>query len=81
LTISELAERLRGVSDALDRTAAYTAAAVPSLEEAKAVLLGVKRVEDGWYPAELELAIAEVNRASELIARGRQAVIDYLMRL
>ena len=81
MTISELADALRGVCDALDRTAAYTAAATGPLEEAKAVLLGARRVEDGWYPADLDLAIADVGRAGELVARGRQAVIDYLTRL
>jgi hypothetical protein len=81
LTISELADALRGVCDALDRTAAYIGAAAGPLDEAKAVLSGARRVEDGWYPADLDRAIAEVGRAGELVARGRQAVIDYLTRL
>jgi hypothetical protein len=81
LTISELAGALRRVADDLDRTLAYTAAAALPLEQAKADLLRVRRVEDGWFPAELDHAITEVDRASELVARSRQLVLDYLMRL
>ncbi len=82
MTTADLADTLRGVSDALERTAAVvTSVAIPPLEQAKAALVAVKRAGDGWYPTELDLAVVELRRTAELVLRAQQAVADYLTRL
>jgi hypothetical protein len=81
LTISELAAALRGATSTLDQAVVAAATAVPLIEHAKAALLAVRRDTDHWYPLELDLALAELSRAGEHIARAQQLITDYLMRL
>lgn len=81
MTISELADSLRAVNDSLERARAITAGVVPQLAEAKAALLVVRQQPNGYTPVELDHAMAELGTAGDLIARARQSVMDYLMRL
>jgi hypothetical protein len=81
LTISELADSLRAVNDSLERARAITAGVVPQLAEARAALLVVRQQPNGYTPVELDHAMAELGTAGDLIARARQSVMDYLMRL
>ncbi|MGX7828568.1 hypothetical protein ACTG9Q_26090 [Actinokineospora sp. 24-640] len=66
-------------------TAAAGSAAADSalreLTEAKARLLALASDGAGWYPAELDLAIAELTRSAELAAAARETIADYVMRL
>jgi hypothetical protein len=81
LTISELAAALRAVTDTLEQARAMTASAVPLLAESRSTLLVVRREPNGYNPVELELAMAELGTAGDMIARARQSIMDYLMRL
>ncbi|WP_156756790.1 hypothetical protein [Actinokineospora pegani] len=81
MTISGLAETLRAVSAALESAQGTLAGpAATSIEQAGATLASVRR-DDGFHPVELDQAAAELARAVELVARARQAVDDYRMRL
>jgi hypothetical protein len=81
LTISELAGALRAVNDALEQARAMTANAVPLLAESRAALLVVRQEPNGYNPVELEQAMTQLGTAGDLIARARQSITDYLMRL
>jgi hypothetical protein len=81
LTISELAGALREVNVTLEQSRALTSSVVPLLAEAKAALMVVRQEPNGYHPVELDLAIAELGTAGEQIARARQSILDYLMRL
>jgi hypothetical protein len=81
LTISELANALREVNVTLDRSQATTSSAVQSLAEARTTLTAVSRDPNGYQPVELDLAMAQLNTARDLIAQARQSILDYLMRL
>jgi hypothetical protein len=81
LTISELAGALREVNVTLEQARAMTANVVPLLAESRATLLVVRQEPNGYTPVELDLAMAQLDTAGELIARARQSIMDYLMRL
>ena len=81
MTISELANALREVNVTLDRSQATTSSAVQSLAEARTTLTAVSRDPNGYQPVELDLAMAQLNTARDLIAQARQSILDYLMRL
>ncbi len=81
MTISELAGALREVNVTLEQSRALTSSVVPLLAEAKAALMVVRQEPGGYQPVELDLAIAELGTAGEQIARARQSILDYLMRL
>ena len=81
MTISELAAQLRAVTDSLEQARAMTTAVVPQLAEAKSALLVARQDPTGFRPVELDVAMAELGTAGDLIARARQSVMDYLMRL
>ena len=81
MTISELANALREVNVTLDRAQATTSSSVQSLAEARTTLTAVSRAPNGYQPVELDLAMAQLNTARELIAQARQSILDYLMRL
>jgi hypothetical protein len=81
LTISELAAALRAVTDTLEQARAITATVVPQLAESKTALLVVRQEPNGYTPVELDIAMAELGTAGDLIARARQSIMDYLMRL
>jgi len=81
LTISELANALREVTVTLEGAQAATSSAVPLLTEARAALTAVSRDPNGYQPVELDLAMAQLSTARDLIAQARQSILDYLMRL
>jgi hypothetical protein len=81
LTISELAGALREVNVTLEQSRAMTSSVVPLLAEAKAALLVVRQEPNGYNPVELDLAMAQLGTAADMIARARQSILDYLMRL
>lgn len=81
MTISELANALREVGVTLERAQVTTSSAVPLLAESKATLTAVSRDPNGYQPVELDLAMAQLSTARELIAQARQSILDYLMRL
>jgi hypothetical protein len=81
LTISELAGALREVNVTLEQARAMTSTAVPLLAESRAALLVVGRDPNGYHPVELDLAMSQLGTAGDLIARARQSIMDYLMRL
>jgi hypothetical protein len=81
LTISELAGALREVNVTLEQSRAMTSSVVPLLAEAKAALLVVRQEPNGYNPVELDLAMAQLGTAADLIAMARQSISDYLMRL
>lgn len=55
--------------------------ALRELTEAKARLVALTSDGAGRYPAELDLAIAELTRSVELAAAARETIADYTMRL
>jgi hypothetical protein len=81
LTISELAGALRAVNDALEQARAVTASAVPLLAESRTAMMVVRQEPDGYNPVELDHAMAQLSTAGDLIARARQSIMDYVMRL
>ncbi|MET0237590.1 MAG: hypothetical protein ABW224_23295 [Kibdelosporangium sp.] len=81
MTIPELAGALRAVNLALEQAEATTSSAVPLLTEARATLTAATRDPNGYQPVELDLAMAQLSTARDLIAQARQSILDYLMRL
>lgn len=81
MTISELANALREVTLTLERAQATTSSAVPLLTEARATLSAVSVDPNGYQPVELDVAMAQLGTARDLIAQARQSILDYLMRL
>ncbi|MCE7011419.1 hypothetical protein LWC34_52710 [Kibdelosporangium philippinense] len=81
MSITELAGALRDVNLTLERARATTASAAPLLAESRATLLAVSRDPNGYEPVELDLAMAQLSTAGELIALARQSLLDYLLRL
>lgn len=81
MSISELAGALREVNVTLEQAQAATAGAIPLLTESRATLTAVSRGPNGYQPVELDLAMAQLSTARDLIAQARQSILDYLMRL
>jgi hypothetical protein len=81
LSIAELAGALREVGVTLEQAQTTTSSAVPLLTEARSTLSAVSRDPNGYQPVELDLAMAQLSTARDLIAQARQSILDYLMRL
>jgi hypothetical protein len=81
LSIAELAGALREVNVTLEQAQVTTSSAVPLLTEARATLTAASRDPNGYQPVELDLAMAQLSTARDLIAQARQSILDYLMRL
>lgn len=81
MSVWELAAALRAVGDALGTTTATTQAAAREVEAARAMIAAAGRVDDGWYPPELDLALAELTRVAEQLTRAREVLADYLAGL
>ncbi|OLR92129.1 hypothetical protein [Actinokineospora bangkokensis] len=82
MSVWQLAEALRAASATLTGAQALlTGGAALPLEQARAGLLAVRREGDDFHPAELDLALAELTRAAELVALARETIDDYATRL
>lgn len=81
MSIREYAASLGQVITTLAAAAANTDTALRELTAARAILTKLAPDGAGWYPAELDLAIAELTKAAELAAAARETIADYLTRL
>ena len=81
MSIAELAGALREVNVTLEQAQVTTSSAIPLLTESRATLSAVTMDPNGYQPVELDLAMAQLSTARDLIAQARQSILDYLMRL
>ncbi len=81
VSIQEYAAALGRVTATLHAAAASADTALRELTAARAILTRLSPDGAGWYPAELDLAIAELTKAAALAAGARELVADYMMGL
>lgn len=81
MSIREYAAALGQVVSTLAAAAASADTALHELTSARAILARLAPDGAGWYPAELDLAIAELTKAASLAAAARETVADYMTRL
>ncbi|WP_189210781.1 MULTISPECIES: hypothetical protein [Actinokineospora] len=79
MSIREYAATLGQVMTTLAAAAASADTALRELTSARAILTRIS--PDGWCPAELDLAIAELTRVVALAAAARETIADYVTRL
>ncbi|MFC7615845.1 hypothetical protein ACFQV2_22500 [Actinokineospora soli] len=72
MSIREYAGALAQVVATLASAAASADAALRELTGARAILKTLAPDGGGWYPAELDLAIAELTKAASLAAAARR---------